>query len=152
MAHVDAAFITENILLPIREDRLSVKKFIFVSAMAKAFGASTEIYSVSPAEKRRLARLDLAGTKEIFQKINNRLSHYAKGFRLMNVPLRIKHSRVENEVDQILHHLAHQKFQLMIIGGRRLSIFSQLFMEDPIIRIFRYTPVNTIAFYARDAE
>ncbi|MBU2539103.1 MAG: universal stress protein [Proteobacteria bacterium] len=152
VAHMDAVFITENILLPIREDRLSVKKFIFVSAMAKAFGASTEIYSVSPAENRRSARLDIAATRELFQKINNRLSHYTKGFKLMNVPLRIKHSLVENEVDQILHHLAHQKFQLMIIGGRRLSIFSQLFMEDPIIRIFRYTPVNTIAFYARDAE
>ena len=152
VAHVDAAFITEDILLPIREDHLSVKKFIFAGVMAKAFGAATEIYSINPRGNRRLARLNIGSTKELFQKINNRLSHYAKGFKLMELPLRIKHALVENEVDQILHHLAHHKFQLMIIGGRRGSVFPLLLGENHLIRIFRHTPVNTIAFYARDAE
>lgn len=152
VALMDAPFITENILLPIREDRLSVKKFIFVSAMAKALGAATEIYSISQAGNRRLARLELGGIKNLFQNINHRLSHYTKGFRLMDLPLRIKHALVENEVDQILHHLAHHKFQLMIIGGRRMSAFQQLFKKNPLIRIFRHAPVNTIAFYARNGK
>ena len=152
VTHVDAAFRTENILLPLKEDRLSVKKFIFLSAVAKALGAGTEIYSISLAGNRRLADQDMGTTKALFQKINVRLAHYVKGFKLMDVPLRIKHALAENEVDQILHHLAHQEFQLMIIGGRRLSVFSMLFKENPLVRLFRYTPVNTIAFYAREEE
>jgi hypothetical protein len=68
----------------------------------------------------------------------------------MDVPLRIKHALAENEADQILHHLAHHEFQLMIIGGRRMPPFSRIFREDPLVRLFRYTPVNTIAFYARE--
>lgn len=149
VAHVDTAFLTENILLPIKEDRISVKKFVFVSAMAKALGAGTEIYSITLAGKRRRAALDIGSTKALFQKINDRLSHYEKGFKLMGVPLRIKHALAENEVNQILHHVAHHEFQLMIIGGRRLSAFPRFFMENPMARLFRYTPVNTIAFYAR---
>ncbi len=150
VAHVDAAFLAEAVLLPIREDRLSIKKFVFAGAMAKAFGATTEIYSVTLAGKRRLARLDIGATKELFQKINDRLSHYAKAFALMAVPLRIKHALAENEIDQILHHAAHHEFGLLIIGGRRLSGFSPFWRERPIARLFRYTPVNTIAFYGRD--
>ncbi|MDG4474723.1 universal stress protein [Thiovibrio frasassiensis] len=152
VAHVGATTRTENILLPIKEDRLSVKKFVFLSAMAKGFDAATEIYSITLAGNRRLARLDIGTTKELFQKINAHLSHYNKAFKLMDVPLRIKHALAENEIDQILHHLAHHDFQLMIIGGRRLSPFPLLFRENPIARLFRYTPVNTIAFYGRDEK
>ncbi|HIJ90634.1 MAG: universal stress protein [Desulfobulbaceae bacterium] len=152
VAHVDAAFLSENILLPIRGDRLSIKKFIFFSAMAKAFGAGAEIYSITTAGNRRMARLDIGSTKELFLKINDRLSHYAKNLKLMQIPLRIKHALAENEVDQILHHVAHHEFQLMIIGGRRQSPFARFFREDPMARLFRYTPVNTIAFYAREEE
>lgn len=150
VAHVDAAFFAENILLPIKEDRLSVKKFIFLSSIAKAFDAGTEIYSISLAGNRRLADLDIGAIKALFQKINDRLSHYVKGFKLMDVPMRIKHALAENEVDQILHHLAHHEFQLMVIGGKRLSALSMLFKENPLVRLFNYTPVNTIAFYARE--
>ncbi|MDD3813631.1 MAG: universal stress protein [Desulfocapsaceae bacterium] len=152
VAHVGAAARTKNILLPIREDRLSVKKFMFVSSIAKAFGAATEIYSITLAGNRRLADLDIGRTKALFQKTNERLSHYAKGFTLLGIPLRIKHALAENEVDQILHHLARSEFQLMIIGGRRLSLFSRFIKENPIARLFRYTLVNTIAFYAREEE
>ncbi|MFH2123365.1 MAG: universal stress protein [Pseudomonadota bacterium] len=150
VAHVDGALRSENILLPIREDRLSVKKFVFVSSMAKAFDAATEIYSITLAGNRRLAGLDMTGIKALFQKINDRLSHYAKGCRLLGIPLRIKHGLAENEVDQILHHLAHHDFQLMIIGGRRVSLFSRFFRKHPIARLFRYTLVNTIAYYPRE--
>lgn len=152
VAHVGAASFTEDIVLPIREHRLSVKKFIFFSSMAKAFAASTEIYSITLAGSRRLAGLDIGSTKALFQKINDRLSHYAKNLKLLQIPLRIKHALARNEVDQILHHVAHHDFQLMIIGGRRLSFFSRFFKENPLARLFRYTPVNTIAFYVRNEK
>ena len=152
VAHVNAVFVTENILLPIREDRLSVQKFAFFSSLAKAFGAATEIYSIHPTSRRTLAAMDTHTARMLFQKINTRLSHYANTLELLDIPFTIKHALTGREIDQILHHLARHDFQLMIIGGRRLSQFSGLFRENPMERLFLHTPVNTIAFYARDKE
>lgn len=152
VAHVNAVFVTENILLPIREDRLSVQKFAFFSSLAKVFGAATEIYSIHPTGRRRLAAMDIHAARILFQKINTRLSHYTNILKLLDIPLTIKHALTGREIDQILHHLARHDFQLMIIGGRRLSQFSGLFRENPMERLFWHTPVNTIAFYARDKE
>ena len=152
VAHVNAVFVTENILLPIREDRLSAPKFAFFSSLAKAFGAATEIYSIHPTDRRRLAAMDTHAAKMLFQKINTRLSHYANTMKLLDIPLTIKHALTGKEIDQILHHLARHDFQLMIIGGRRGSPLSGLFGENPMERLFWHTPVNTIAFYARDKE
>ncbi len=150
VAHVNAVFVTENILLPIREDRLSARKFAFFSAMAKAFGAATEIYSIHPADRRRIDAMDTHTARMLFQKINSRLGHYANTMKLLDIPLTIKHALTSSEVDQILHHLARHNFQLMIIGGRRLAKFPGFFRENPMERLFWHTPVNTIAFYARE--
>jgi nucleotide-binding universal stress UspA family protein len=152
VAHVNAVFVTENILLPIREERLSAQKFAFFSSLAKAFGAATEIYSIHPTGRRRLAAMDTHTARMLFQKINTRLSHYVNTMKLLDIPLTIKHALTGREVDQILHHVARHDFQLMIIGGRRLSPLSGVFRENPMERLFRHTPVNTIAFYARDKE
>ena len=119
VAHVHAVFVTENILLPIREDRLSAQKFAFFSSMAKAFAAETEIYSIHPTSRRRLATMDTHTARMLFQRINTRLSHYVNTMRLLDIPLTIKHALTGREIDQILHHLARHDFQLMIIGGRR---------------------------------
>lgn len=152
VAHVNAVFVTENILLPIREERLSAQKFAFFSSLAKAFGAAAEIYSIHPTGRRRLAAMDIHTAKMLFQKINTRLSHYANTMRLLDIPLTIKHALTGREIDQILHHAARHDFQLMIIGGRRDSPFSRFLRENPMERLFWHTPVNTIAFYARDKE
>ncbi len=152
VVHVNAVFVTENILLPIREDRLSARKFAFSSSLAKAFGAATEIYSIHPTGRSRLAAMDIHTARMLFQKINARLSHYASTMKLLEIPFTIKHALTGREIDQILHHLAHHDFQLMIIGGRRLSSFSEFFRENPMERLFWRTPVNTIAFYARDKK
>jgi hypothetical protein len=152
VAHVNAVFVTENIILPIREDRLSAQKFAFFSSLAKAFNAETEIYSIHPTSRRRLAAMDTHTAKTLFQKINTRLSHYINAMKLLNIPMTIKHALTGREIDQILHHLARHDFQLMVVGGRRLSRFPGLFRDNPMERLFWHTPVNTIAFYARDKK
>jgi nucleotide-binding universal stress UspA family protein len=149
VVHVHATLSTERIVLPIKEDRMSVAKFTFFAAMAKAYKASGEIYSVTVSGKKRRARLDLGETKRSLQKIDDRLSHYIYLAKLMNIPLRLKHSIARNEIDQVLHHLSHNDFQLMIVGGERLSAYSFFARPKPIERLQRYTPVNTIAFYLR---
>ena len=150
VVHIHSTLSTERIVLPIKEDRISVEKFTFFASMAKAYNASGEIYSVTVTGRKKRATLDLGDTKRILQKIDDRLSHYEHLAELMDIPLRLKHSIALNEIDQVLHHLSHNDFHLMIVGGERLSAYSTLTRSKPIERLQRCTPVNTIAFYLRE--
>ncbi|HSH13018.1 MAG TPA: universal stress protein [Desulfurivibrionaceae bacterium] len=150
VARIEAWALTREVVMPIREERLSVQKFVFFASMAKTLGAAAEIYSISPVNRSRQAALDLAATRELFQRINERLSHYSHALRLSEVEFRIKHALATDEINQILHHLSHHDCQLLIVGGRRLSRHPRLLGESLLERLFRHTPVNTIAFYARN--
>lgn len=149
VVHIHSTLSTERIVMPIKEDRMSVEKFTFFASMAKAYEASGEIYSVTVTSSKRRARLDMGDTKRILQKIDDRLSHYVHLAKFMGVPLRLKHSIALNEIDQVLHHLSHTDFHLMIVGGERLSAYGSLAKPKPIERLQRCTPVNTISFYLR---
>ena len=149
VVHIHSTLATERIVLPIKEDRMSVEKFTFFASMARAYNAGGEIYSVTVTSRKRRASLDLGDTKRILQKIDDRLSHYEHLAELMNIQLRLKHSIALNEIDQVLHHLSHNDFHLMIVGGDRLSAYSTLTRSKPLQRLQRSTPVNTIAYYRR---
>lgn len=149
VTRVEAWALTREVVLPIREERLSVQKFVFFTSMVKTLGATAEIYSFSQVNRSRQAALDLAATRELFQRINERLNHYSHALRLLEVEFRIKHALATDEIDQILHHLSHHDCQLLIVGGWRLSRHPHLFGESRLERLFRHTPVNTIAFYGR---
>jgi nucleotide-binding universal stress UspA family protein len=150
VVRLDAAHAVRNVVLPIEEDRLSVKKFSFFASFAKTYGAATEVYSVTLVDSEKLAKLDIHLTRSLLTKINDHLSHYVKLAHCMGIPLRIKHAVARNKIDQVLHHLAHHDFQLMIIGGRRQSGLSTLLRGNPIERLLHETPINTITFYGRD--
>ena len=150
VVRLDAAHAVRNVVLPIEEDRLSVKKFSFFASFAKTYGAATEIYSVTLVDSEILAKMDIHLTRSLLSKINDHLSHYVKLARCMGIPLRIKHSVARNKIDQVLHHLSHHDFQLMIIGGSRQSGLSTLLRGNPIERLLHETPINTITFYGRD--
>jgi hypothetical protein len=152
VVHVHSTMSTERVVLPIKEDRISVEKFTFFASMIKTYNASGEIYSVTVTSRKMKARLDLRDTRRILQKIDDRLSHYVQLAKLMDVPLRLKHSITLNEVDQVLHHLSHTDFHLMIVGGERLSAYSSFTKPKPIERLLRSTPINTIAFYLRGSS
>lgn len=51
VAHVHAVFVTEDILLPIREDRLSVRKFAFFSSLAVELVWVWALLNVAPVQK-----------------------------------------------------------------------------------------------------
>lgn len=150
VARLDIPSSVRSMVLAIHEDRLSVNKFALFASFAKAYEATTEVYSVTLVDSKTLAEVDIPLTRLMLRKINDRLSHYVKLARFMNVPLRIKHAVALNEIDQVLHHLSHHDFQLLVVGGRRLSALSRLFRDKPIERLFHETPINTIAFYGRD--
>ena len=149
VVHVHSTLSTDRIVLPIREDRMSVEKFTFFASMARVYNASGEIYSITVTSRKKRARLSLGDTRRILQRIDDRLAHYVHLAEFMGIPLRIKHAFARNEIDQVLHHLSHNDFHLMIVGGERLSAYSSLAGTKPIDRLQCYTPVNTIAFYPR---
>lgn len=149
VVHVHSTLSTERIVLPIKEDRMSVEKFTFFASMAKAYEASGEIYSVTVTSKKRRASLDIGDTKRILQKIDDRLSHYVYLAKMLGIPLRLKHSIALNEIDQVLHHLSHTDFHMMIVGGERLSAYGSFAKYKPIERLQRCTPVNMISFFPR---
>ncbi len=150
VVRLDSAHAVRNMVLSIAEDRLSVKKFALFAGLAKAYGAAAEIYSITLVDSKKLAELDIPLTRLLLRKINDRLAHYLKLARFMGLPLRIKHAAARNEIDQVLHHLSHHDFQLMVIGGRRLTNLSSRLRGQSIERLFRETPINTIAFYNRE--
>lgn len=149
VVRLETPYSVKNMVLAVQEDRLSVKKFTLFASFAKAYEASAEIYSVTVVDSGKLAELDIPLTRSMLRKINDRLSHYIKLARFMGLPLRIKHAVARNEVDQVLHHLSHHDFQLLLVGGRRLSLLFRLFRRKPIERLFHETPINTIVFYGR---
>ncbi len=115
---------TQKIVLPVREDRLSLENFTFFAAMAKVYNASGEIYSVTVTSKKKKANLDFRDTKRILRKIDDKLSRYTKLANHIDIALCIKHSITLNEIDQVLHHLSHTDFNLMIVDGQRLPASS----------------------------
>lgn len=150
VVHPRTTLSTKNILLPIRGNRMSVEKFTFFSSMAKAYKASCEIYSVTVVGKRKRASLNRGEAKLMLKKNDDRLSHYRQLAKHMDIPLRLKHSIALHEIDQVLYHLSHTNFDLVIVGGERLSLYSSVSNVKPIERLHRSTSVNTIAFYLRE--
>ena len=148
---VDIANTTENgnIILSIKEDRLSVKKFTFFSTLASN-GSKGEIYSVTPISRFKLASLDIHSIRKRLQSINYNLRHYKKLSTFMPFTIHIKHDFTPNETKSILSEVAKNDVQLLIVGAKRLSSVTSYFSKEiPIEKLMRETSVNTIAYYTK---
>lgn len=150
VVHVNTTVSPESLILPIKETRLSVQKFTFFSTMVKAYEAEGTLLSINILNRRSLARFTIHRTKQFFKGLNRRLSHYTKLSELMGLKIRLKHVLGESERHELLNYLGSGEYDLMIIGGQRLSFFSKVLGERPIEQILRETSVNTIAYYAKD--
>jgi len=149
IVHVNSALNTSSIIMPIKDARLSVHKFTFLTEMAKANDAKCMVLSISVLSKNRLSKLTINKTKQMLKKIDENLSHYFKIARMLGIAFKIKHAACESESKTLLSYLGSGEYQLMIIGGQRLSFFSRLLGEKPIESIFRETSINAIAYYSK---
>ena len=145
--HVGAALTVDRALLPIREERMSPEKFAFFAALLRGYQAEGEIYSITPLRRRKRSELEVGQVRERLEQIDRRLSHYTRLAGLANLPLRVKHAFAEDETGQILHHIHHHGYRLLVLGGRR-PLFPFL-GPDRTERLLEVTPVNTILFYSR---
>lgn len=138
-----------SIALPIKEAKLSVKKFSFLSAMAKAYSSKAEIFSITTMSKNKMVHIDMAHAKQMLEDINFKLRHYLSLSKLIGFNITIKHEFSMNEENSILEHIARSEHQLVIIGAERLSFFSKFLGKEPIEKLLQNASVNTIAFYPR---
>ena len=139
-----------RVMLSIREDKLSVKKFTFFSSIVSAYKADGEIYSVSSMSRTELSRVDMREARERLSVINYNLRHYIKLSHIMKYPLNIKHDFTNNEAKSIFTHIVKSNVELVIIGAKRLSLTSFFKKEMPIERLMRDASINTIAYYPKE--
>lgn len=149
IVHLNSILNTASILAPVKNSRLSVYKFVFLSQMAKANDASCTLLSISELSKNRLSRFTTTKAKQMLKKIDDDLSHYFKLAKMAEIVFRIKHIAHENESKALLSYLGSGNYELMIFGGQRFSIFSRLLGEKTIENILRETSINTIAYYSK---
>ncbi len=140
----------DKMILSIKEDRLSVKKFAFFASLASSYRAESEIYSVSVMSRRALAAVDMHKARTQLGLINYNLRHYMKLSHFMPFTLRIEHGFSQNETKSILTHIAKSTAQLVVIGARRLTVSTILKKEMPIEKLMREASVNTIAYYPKE--
>ncbi len=139
-----------NMVLFIKEDKLSVKKFTFFATLASAYRADGEIYSVTSMSKYRLARVSLREARQKLEAINYNLRHYIKLVNFMPFRVHIKHSFTNSEAKSILTHIAKSDVQLAVMGAKRLSIKSFFSKEILMEKLMREASVNTIAYYPKE--
>lgn len=140
----------DSLMLSIKEDKLSVKKFTFFTTLASAYRAKAEIYSVSSMSRIELSRVDMHEARDRLSLINYNLRHYLKLANIMKLPLYIKHNFTNSEAKSILTHIAKSNIQLVVIGGKRLSVTSFFKKEMPIEILMREALINTIAYYQKE--
>lgn len=139
----------DKIILPIRDAKLSVRKFALFSSFSLIYDAKSEIYSVDRVTKRDLAKIDLIAQKKRLKEIVFNLRHYLKLSKLMNFKFSIKHDYALKESDVVLSHIAKHKYDLAIVGGHHDKSF---FGQHPIDILFEKPIINTLYFIPHKDE
>ena len=139
----------EKVGVSIKNAQLSVEKFAFFSAMLRAFDADGEIYSISVLSQRQREAMGFEATRDRLEGLDAKLAHYRHLAQLQGVRLRLKHAFAESEVEQMLHHACHAKYDLMIVGGRRLGASALFSRKTALEELLLHTGVNLIAHYPK---
>lgn len=142
---VYGAEIVENIILPIRDSKLSVKKFTLFSVFAKAYNAKSEIYSVDKISKSDAAWIDKIDKKKKLEEIIFSLRHYLRLAKIMNFKFSIKHDFAFIQGDLVKSHIVKQNHDLIIIGAHHKNTFfgshpTDILFKDPIVNSIYFIP------------
>jgi hypothetical protein len=132
----------DKIILPIRDSKLSIRKFIFFSVLNLAYKSEGEVYSinkVSPFEFKNSIKYIQKRTKEIFFN----LRHYFRFAKIAGFNFSIKADIAIAEEGKVETHIAKHNFNLAIVGAHHSKIF---FGKHPIDVLFEKPIINTIYF------
>jgi len=143
---VKAGYLQEvqNILLPIKEAKLSVKKFTLMMVFARAYNAKVEIYSLDKLSAVKLQKVTKEQIKQRLQEIIFKLRHYMKLFYLSGTNFSIKHDFALSDGESVKTHIAKHNYDLAIVGAHSTnSIFEK---NHPIDVLFEHPSINTLYF------
>ena len=143
---VTAAQRVEKVILPIRESKLSVRKFTLFSSIVKAYNAKSAIYSVSKVAHIELGKGD---EKVKLKEVIFNLRHYLRLAKLMDFKFSIKHNFSVVEGEQVKSYISQKDYDLAIIGFHHGSSF---FGAHPIDILFKKPMINTIYFLPHKDE
>jgi hypothetical protein len=136
----------ENIILPIRDSKMSVRKFTLFSSFVLAYSTKSEIYSidkVSPMEFKT------KNQKERLKEVKFNLRHYFRLAKMMNFKFSLKHDFAMVEEDKVKTHIAKNSYDLAIVGAHHDKSF---FRKHPIDTLFEKPLINTIYFIPHKDE
>ncbi len=133
----------ERLVLPIRDSKLSVKKFSFFSTFALAYNSKAEIYSIDKISKNKMATINTQKEKARLKEIIFSLRHYMRLAKLLKFKFSIKHDYALAEGDRVKAHIADHGYDLAIVGGHHDRSF---FGQHPIDILFQNPMLNVIYF------
>lgn len=133
----------EKIVLPIRNAKLSVKKFSFFTTFALSYGAKAEIYSIDKVSKGKMATINTQTQKNRLKEIIFNLRHYFRIAKLLEFKFSVKHDFALTEGERVKAHIADHGYDLAIVGGHHESSF---FNQHPIDILFKKPMLNVIYF------
>jgi len=137
------ADMVENIIMPIKGAKLSVRKFTLFAAFVKAYSAKSKIYSVDKISKSQAAFIDVHEKKEKLVDVLFGLRHYLRLKKMLQSKFSIKHDFAFIEGDVVKSHIVKYNHDLIIIGGHHQDSF---FGSHPIDILFKEPIVNSIYF------
>lgn len=146
---VDSNTLT-SMMLSIKQERLSVRKFTFFATLASAYKAEAQIHSVTPLAIKKFSKLDIHTLRQKLEAINHKLRHYLKLSHFMPFDLIIKHDFSNDEVQSILYNMAKYESDLVVVGAKRLLRNPLFFGQRALERLMQETSVNIIAFYSNE--
>ena len=135
----------ENIIMPIRETKLSVKKFTLFSTFSLAYNAKSEIYSLDEISSKDMYKVTPKIIKARLKDILFGLRHYLKLLRELGVRFAIKHDFALAEGERVKSHIAKHHYDLAIVGAHpEKALFSHhpidILFENPMINAIYYLP------------
>ena len=133
----------ENIIMPIRETKLSVKKFTLFSTFSLAYNAKSEIYSLDEISSKDMYKVTPKIIKARLKDILFGLRHYLKLLRELGVRFAIKHDFALAEGERVKSHIAKHHYDLAIVGAHPEKA---LFSHHPIDILFENPMINTIYY------
>jgi len=140
---IGRAYNIDKIVMPIRDSKLSVKKFTVFATFSLTYNSKSEIYSIDKISKINFSKKTVEMIKQRLQKVIFNLRHYLRLAKMMNFKFAIKHDYAFGEDEKIQEHIAKHSYDLMIMGGHHSK---NLFTTHPIDVLFEKPIINTIYF------
>jgi len=133
----------ENIILPIKDTKLSVKKFTLMTVFTLAYNAKFEIYSLDTISSKQLSNISTQDIKKRLKEIIFGLRHYIKLLKINSIPFSIKHDFSLKDGNKVKTHIARNNYDLAIVGAHHDHSFLK---HHPIDILFENPLINTLYF------